>query len=322
MWPFVLLTSYCLLVMASSLLGGVLPALLRITHTRMQLTMSFVGGLMLGVAVVHLLPHSILMMRDGNAFRLDSSMFWMLVGLLLMFLLIRFFHVHQHGQGEQLHGPRHMHGAHRAPAQPHADHSRHDHDHDHDHTEHSHEHGPERHVLPPGRAKLTWMAMALGLTLHTLFDGIALGSAVAVDFATSPRTWLAGLSAFTAIVLHKPLDALALTAVMTASGSQRGLQLAVNLGYACMCPIGVVLVYGLRETLPIDEQQMIVGAALAFSAGVFICIALADVLPEVSFHSHDRLALTVALILGVMVAYVIGLLEQPHTMSVGSGAGG
>src|SRR5690606_29952744 len=80
MWPFVLLTSYCLLVMASSLLGGVLPTLLRITHTRMQLTMSFVGGLMLGVAVVHLLPHSILMMRDGNAFRLDSSMFWMLVG--------------------------------------------------------------------------------------------------------------------------------------------------------------------------------------------------------------------------------------------------
>ena len=38
------------------------------------------------------------------------------------------------------------------------------------------------------------------------------------------------------------------------------------------------------------------GWALAFSAGTFLCISLGDLLPEVHFHSHDRLWLSVQLI--------------------------
>jgi zinc and cadmium transporter len=45
------------------------------------------------------------------------------------------------------------------------------------------------------------------------------------------------------------------------------------------------------------------------AAGVFICIALADILPEVSFHTHDRAKLSVALIVGVLLAISIGFLE-------------
>jgi zinc and cadmium transporter len=52
-----------------------------------------------------------------------------------------------------------------------------------------------------------------------------------------------------------------------------------------------------------------VGAALAFSAGAFICIALSDLLPEVHFHSHDRGKLTLAFLLGIALAYGIGSLE-------------
>jgi zinc transporter ZupT len=58
MWPTLLIILYCVLIAAASLLGGMLPALLRLSHTRMQVIMSFVGGLVLGVAVLHLLPHS------------------------------------------------------------------------------------------------------------------------------------------------------------------------------------------------------------------------------------------------------------------------
>jgi zinc and cadmium transporter len=53
----------------------------------------------------------------------------------------------------------------------------------------------------------------------------------------------------------------------------------------------------------------IVGCALAFSAGVFVCIALSDLLPEIEFHSHDRVKLSLALLLGVGAAYAIGFLE-------------
>jgi zinc and cadmium transporter len=52
-------------------------------------------------------------------------------------------------------------------------------------------------------------------------------------------------------------------------------------------------------------------AALAFSAGAFICIALADLLPEVQFHSHDRFKLTASFTVGLLIALALGVLE-PH----------
>jgi zinc and cadmium transporter len=58
---------------------------------------------------------------------------------------------------------------------------------------------------------------------------------------------------------------------------------------------------------------LIVGCALAFAAGVFLCISLADLLPELAFHSHDRLPLTAVLLLGIALAWGIGFLEPRHT---------
>ena len=59
MWPAMLIAIYCVCLIFASLAGGWLPSLMRLTHTRMQLMMSFVGGLMLGVAILHLLPHAV-----------------------------------------------------------------------------------------------------------------------------------------------------------------------------------------------------------------------------------------------------------------------
>ena len=50
---------YSALIICASLLGGWLPSLIKMTHTRTQIMMSFVAGLMLGVAIYHLLPHAI-----------------------------------------------------------------------------------------------------------------------------------------------------------------------------------------------------------------------------------------------------------------------
>ena len=55
-------------------------------------------------------------------------------------------------------------------------------------------------------------------------------------------------------------------------------------------------------------QDVVVCSALAFSAGVFLCIALSDLLPEMEFHAHNRFRLTVALIAGVLLAYGITFL--------------
>jgi zinc and cadmium transporter len=52
------------------------------------------------------------------------------------------------------------------------------------------------------------------------------------------------------------------------------------------------------------------GSALAFCAGTFLCIACADLLPELQFHAHDRLRLSLALLSGIGVAVLIGQFEH------------
>src|SRR5258706_6059997 len=92
---YVILGCYCAVIVAASLAGGLLPWLMQLTHRRMQLVMSFVGGLMLGVALLHLIPHSLA--EQGSIDRLAG---WTLAGLVSMFLLIRVFHVHAHEHGD------------------------------------------------------------------------------------------------------------------------------------------------------------------------------------------------------------------------------
>jgi len=51
------------------------------------------------------------------------------------------------------------------------------------------------------------------------------------------------------------------------------------------------------------------GYGLAFAVGVFLCISLSDLLPEVHFHRHDRGKLLLALLTGVALAYALYFVE-------------
>ena len=92
--PTVLLVLYCIAIAGFSLVGGLLPNWVKMTHTRTQVAMSLVSGLMLGVAFYHLLPHSIALL--GGAGAIDTSVQWLMLGLITMLLLLRIFHFHQH----------------------------------------------------------------------------------------------------------------------------------------------------------------------------------------------------------------------------------
>ncbi len=91
MTPSWLLLCYCVLVALSSLAGGVVPVLVRMTHLRTQLLMSFVSGLMLAIAITHLIPHSMEMLPSSTL-----SGAFTLGGVIGMFLLLRVFHAHHH----------------------------------------------------------------------------------------------------------------------------------------------------------------------------------------------------------------------------------
>ena len=298
----IVLTGYCAAIMAASVGGGWLPSIFRLTHTRMQTTISFVGGLMLGIAVFHLLPHSV----HGNN-SIDNSVWWMMAGILTMFLLIRCFHFHHHGPLEIS----------TAQEDPCAGHEPHDHDHDHD-AHHIHGKVQAARALPIVRQpychhahQLSWMGIAIGLSLHTLIDGIALAASVEADSKFPSQTGLYGFGTFLAIILHKPLDAVSITSLMAGSGWTSQSRFFVNLVFSTMCPIGVALfVFGIRQFS--GMQDLVVCSVLAFSAGVFLCIALSDLLPEMEFHAHNRFRLTAALTAGVLLAYGITFLEPAH----------
>lgn len=297
-----LLLIYCVLIFAASLAGGWLPYLVTLTHRHMQLAMSAVGGFMLGIALLHLVPHAFAELGD-----LDWTVGWALAGLLVMFLLIRVFHVHSHEHGDAGHD-HHDHQSHAACSHP-------DHEH-HPHPDHEHAclHDDAQEYAGSGTHRFSWVGLALGLTIHTIIDGLALGAAVAADAheaGAAHGLGLYGLGIFLAVLLHKPLDSLSITSLMAAGGWSKRAALVANVLFALMCPLGAVaFVLGLAQIA--SQQHVVVGCALAFAAGVFLCISLADLLPELTFHAHDRVPLTTALFLGVALSWAIGLLEGEH----------
>ena len=98
---------------------------------------------------------------------------------------------------------------------------------------------------------------------------------------------------------------------MVANGWQKRSRNLVNIGFAMMCPIGAVL-FLLGVSQLAGYQREMVGTSLAFAAGVFICISLSDLLPEMEFHSHNKVQLTVALGLGIVIAWVMALFHPAH----------
>ena len=80
-----------------------------------------------------------------------------------------------------------------------------------------------------------------------------------------------------------------------------------------VCPIAALLFFLLLDMqLSESSPGRLVPPALAFSAGVFLCIALGDLLPEIQFHSHDRIKYSACLLAGVALAWTIRYVEPPH----------
>jgi zinc and cadmium transporter len=276
---------YCVFVTAASLAGGELPSLIRLTHARMQVFVSLVAGLVLGVGLFHMLPHAA---AEVNS--LDTVMSWVMGGLLTTFFLIRAFHFHQHGPVENDAEPES--GGHR------------DHDHDHGHDHDAGQHGAGSH-------RMSWVGMGLGLSIHTLLDGAAMAASVQADSHLAGDSWWLGLGTFLAVLLHKPLDAMSITSLMAVGGWPKRWRQRINLSYSLLCPLGAALFWFGANAWG-GGSQAVAGCALAFSAGVFLCISLSDLLPEVQFHSHDRLKLSAALLLGIAAAWGLRYLEPAH----------
>jgi len=291
---------YCVAIVFASILGGSIPRFVHLTHTRMQVALSFVAGVMLGIGLLHLLPHAFFALQTASRpAPIDSLALWAMGGFLCMFFLERFFHFHHHDAPED-----------DAPHDVSV--CQHEHDHGGHHHDHHHDHHCDHGAAAPGFA---WLGALIGMTVHGLMDGMSLAASMQVDTHASHTIALAGFGTFLAVCLHKPFDALAISTLLASSGASENRRISVNLLYAMITPVGLGLFHlGLAQLDPTQRQAL--GCMLGFAGGAFLCIAASDLLPELQFHSHDRVKLSLALVLGVALAWGIVALETSGHTSV------
>ncbi|MGA9669808.1 MAG: ZIP family metal transporter [Terracidiphilus sp.] len=124
-------------------------------------------------------------------------------------------------------------------------------------------------------SKHTSNAVMAGLSVHALFDGVAIGSGFVVS------NWL-GVLIFLAILLHKAPEGFTMASVMLASGRSRNMALYSAIALAGATLAGVLVIELVPSWLPYG---------LPISAGVALYVAATDLVPEVNREPGIRMAL-------------------------------
>jgi ZIP family zinc transporter/zinc and cadmium transporter len=144
-----------------------------------------------------------------------------------------------------------------------------------EHTINAHFHYGEETHHDEFISRHTGNSVLVGLSVHALFDGVAIGSGFAL------HEWL-GWLIFLAILLHKAPEGFTMASVMLASGRSRGAALFSAVALAAATLAGV-LVIGLAPTLVLY--------GLPVSAGVALYVGATDLVPEVNREPGIRMAL-------------------------------
>ena len=129
-----------------------------------------------------------------------------------------------------------------------------------------------------------------GLAMHSLFDGVAIGSGFALS------SWL-GWIIFLAVFLHKVPEGFTVASVMLASGRSRSLALCSAVLLAVTTILGVLM---------INFSPSLARIGLPVSAGVAIYVAATDLVPEVNREPGIHMALI--FFAGVAIFFLLRLL--------------
>jgi ZIP family zinc transporter/zinc and cadmium transporter len=121
----------------------------------------------------------------------------------------------------------------------------------------------------------TGMSVLAGLSVHALFDGVAIGSGFVVS------NWL-GWLIFMAIFLHKAPEGFTMASVMLASGRSRTWAFYSAVGLAAATLLGVAVIEVVPSWLPYG---------MPISAGVALYVGASDLVPEVNREPGIRMAL-------------------------------
>ncbi|KDR21134.1 hypothetical protein L798_04063, partial [Zootermopsis nevadensis] len=145
-------------------------------------------------------------------------------------------------------------------------------EHENKHHGHSHTHG-HVHSPPDTLSSVAWMVV-MGDGLHNFTDGMAIGAAFAANIA-------GGFSTAVAVFCHELPHELGDFAVLLKAGMSAKQAVFYNLLSSILCLLGMVL------GVFLGESETATAWVFAAAAGMFLYIALVDMIPELT-TSHSK----------------------------------
>ncbi|HVT44721.1 MAG TPA: ZIP family metal transporter [Thermoanaerobaculia bacterium] len=140
----------------------------------------------------------------------------------------------------------------------------------------------------------------VGLTIHDLVDGIALGSGDQIPALTP--------AIFIALVLHKIPTTFALSLLLLHGGYPRRRILLFLAVLLFAIPIGTLISGGLIAGFG-ENYGVTVGRLIGFSAGTFIYIGAYELLPEMQRTAKPGFGIGFFFLMGVSVMFVLMLVH-------------
>ena len=135
----------------------------------------------------------------------------------------------------------------------------------------------------------------LGISLHSLLDGLALGAGLML-----PQL---GPVVLLAVIIHKMPDGISITSILLAAGWSRQRVATLSVLFSLTTPTGALLAYLFFRTLSPEN----IAVAIGISAGTFLAIATADILPQVH-RIDERNPLTLLFLIGGLALSWLGRL--------------
>jgi len=138
----------------------------------------------------------------------------------------------------------------------------------------------------------------LGISLHSLLDGIALGAGLIL-----PQI---GPVVLLAVLIHKMPDSMSISSILLSAGWERRKVGKLNLLFSLTTPIGALLAFLCFRVLSPEN----VAIAIGLSAGTFLAIATADILPHVHRIEQRNPLTLLFLAIGLAVSWMGTLLAH------------
>ncbi|KAH7963267.1 zinc transporter ZIP1 [Rhipicephalus sanguineus] len=157
------------------------------------------------------------------------------------------------------------------------------------------------HGDPNSHSSLRSIVLVMSLSLHSIFEGIAIG--------LQPNVQLL-LQILAAVSIHKSI--LAVTLGLNLAHSRLGHCSIVTsaLAFSLMAPLGMVLAILLMQG-DSGEAALLNGILQGLACGTFLYVTFFEVLPHEMSHTHNRLPKVLCMVVGVGAITML-LLSLPH----------